>query len=66
MIYHSTSKTELMVNTYMHGMALTFPMARNPLSKKKTIPKNEKNMPNPVKPNPISVSFHKKIRGTRL
>jgi len=38
--------------------ALTFPMASNPLSKKKIIPRNEKNTPNPVSPNPISVSFH--------
>jgi hypothetical protein len=43
----------------MLGRALTFPIASNPLSKKKTIPRNEKNMPNPVKPSPISDSFHK-------
>jgi len=30
-----------------------FPMASNPLSKKKIIPRNEKNTPNPVSPNPI-------------
>jgi len=30
-----------------------FPMASNPLSKKKMIPRNEKNMPNPVNPSPI-------------
>lgn len=32
-------------------------MARSPLSKKKTIPRNENNTPNPVNPSPISVSF---------
>lgn len=37
-------------------MKLTFPMASNPLSKKKTIPRKEKNIPKPVNPNPISVS----------
>ena len=36
----------------------TLPMASNPLSKRKTIPKNEKNMPNPVNPSPISVPIH--------
>lgn len=36
---------------------LTFPMASSPLSKNKMIPKNEKKMPNPVNPSPISVSF---------
>lgn len=30
-----------------------FPMANNPLSKKKIIPRNEKNIPKPVNPNPI-------------
>lgn len=30
-----------------------FPMAISPLSKKKIIPKNEKNTPNPVNPSPI-------------
>nr|ACU14764.1 unknown [Glycine max] len=30
-----------------------FPIASNPLSKKKIRPRNEKNIPNPVKPNPI-------------
>lgn len=35
---------------------LTFPMARRPLSKNNIIPRNEKNIPNPVSPNPISVS----------
>jgi hypothetical protein len=39
-------------------MKRIFPMASNPLSKTKTIPKNEKNTPNPVRPNPISVSNH--------
>jgi hypothetical protein len=38
--------------------ALTFPMASNPLSKKKIITRNEKNTPNPINPIPISVSFH--------
>jgi hypothetical protein len=32
----------------------TFPIARNPLSKKNMIPRKENNTPNPVKPNPIS------------
>lgn len=36
------------------GRKHTFPIARSPLSKKKMIPKNEKNIPNPVKPRPIS------------
>lgn len=30
-----------------------FPIASSPLSKKKTIPRNEKKIPNPVKPSPI-------------
>lgn len=30
-----------------------FPMASSPLSKKKMIPRNEKKIPNPVKPSPI-------------
>ncbi|XP_019417422.1 PREDICTED: uncharacterized protein LOC109328416 [Lupinus angustifolius] len=33
----------------------TFPIASNPLSKKKISPRNEKNTPKPVNPNPISV-----------
>lgn len=34
---------------------LTLPIARSALSKKKMIPRNEKNIPNPVNPSPISV-----------
>ena len=33
---------------------LTLPIARSPLSKKKTIPRKEKNTPKPVRPSPIS------------
>lgn len=36
---------------------LTFPMARNPLSKKRKIPINVNRTPNPVNPSPISVSY---------
>ena len=36
---------------------LTFPIASSPLSKKKMIPKNEKSIPNPVSPRPISDSY---------
>jgi len=32
-------------------------MARRPLSKKKMIPRKENNIPNPVSPSPISVSY---------
>lgn len=47
-------KTPEQVKT--NNKALTFPMASNPLSKKKIIPRNEKKMPNPVNPSPISVA----------
>jgi hypothetical protein len=33
---------------------ITLPIAISPLSKKKMIPRNEKNTPKPVKPSPIS------------
>lgn len=39
-----------------YKVTLTLPIAISPLSKKKTIPKNEKKIPNPVNPSPISVS----------
>lgn len=35
-------------------MKLTFPMASSPWSKKEMIPRNVKNTPKPVKPNPTS------------
>lgn len=38
-------------------VTLTFPMASSPLSKKKIIPRNEKKIPNPVSPSPISIPF---------
>jgi hypothetical protein len=35
-------------------MKPTLPIAISPLSKKKTIPRKEKNTPKPVRPSPIS------------
>lgn len=35
-------------------------MASSPLSKKKMIPRNEKKIPNPVKPSPIS-DYNKEV-----
>lgn len=52
------AKQNILTLQYMNSKALTFPIASNPLSKKKTIPRKEKNIPNPVNPSPISVLFH--------
>jgi len=37
-----------------HESKLTLPIAMSPLSKKKMIPRKEKNIPKPVRPRPIS------------
>lgn len=41
---------------------LTFPIASSALSKKRIIPKNRKNTPNPVNPIPISATEVKRLR----
>lgn len=40
----------------IYGETLTFPIASSALSKKRIIPKNRKNTPNPVNPIPISAT----------
>lgn len=47
-----------------HNTKLTFPIASKPLSKKNITPRNEKNIPKPVNPNPISV--HVSIANTYI
>ena len=39
-----------------HENLLTFPMAKRPLSKKNSTPRNRKNTPNPDTPMPISAT----------